>query len=155
MRAFSSAWVLIAAVCGAAYGAGGYNPESLRGLVVLAGALAAFVALAVALMPVLVRANDGRWDRRKVRAEAAQAVAGGVVLVALMLVGAGAYRLAAGATGGWPGGWGDAAVGAAAGAAVGLVVRSAAGRLRLFERLGLTAGGGCRAGASGGGGRGA
>jgi hypothetical protein len=139
MRAFSSFWILIATVVGAAYGASGYNSESLRGLVVLSGSFAVFVLLAVVLLPVLVRANDGRWDWRKVRTEVAQAVAGGVVLVALMLVAAGVYRLVAEATGGWPGGWGEAAVGAVTGAAVGLSVRFAVGRLRLFERLGLNA----------------
>jgi hypothetical protein len=137
MRSFSSFWILIATVGGAAYGAGGYNPESLRGLVVLSGSLAAFVVLAVVLLPVLVRANDGRWDWRKVRAEAALTVAGGVVLVALMLVAAGVYWLAADAIGGWRGGWSEAAAGAALGATVGLAVRVAVARLRLFERLGL------------------
>jgi hypothetical protein len=139
MRSFSPAWVLIAAVCGAAYGASGYNPESLRGLVVLSGSLALFVVVAVVLMPILVRVNDGRWDRRKVRTGAAQLVAGGAVLAALMLVEAGVCRLAADATGGWQGGWSEATVGAALGVAVALSVRFAVAVLRLFERLGLGA----------------
>jgi hypothetical protein len=135
MRAFSSIWLVLAAVCGASYGARGHNPESLRGLIVLSGAVVAFVVAVVLLTPVLVRVDGGR---RNWRTEAAQVATGGVVLAALMLVGAGVYRLAAGATGGWQGGWGGAAIGAASGVAVGLAVRSAVRRIRLFERLGLT-----------------
>lgn len=137
MRVFSHVWILIAAVCGAAYGARGYNPESLRGLLWLAGFLAVFITVAAALTPVLVRVDGGRWDWQKARADAAPSVAGGVVLSALMLGGAGVYWLAADATGGWPGGWLHAAFGAMTGAVVAISVRLAVSGLRLFERLGI------------------
>lgn len=137
MRSFSSVWILIATVCGAVYGARGYNAESIRGLFWLTCFLAVGVTLAAVFSPVVVRVNHGRWDRRQARADAAQAVGGGLVLSALMLIGAGVYWLAGAATGGWQGNWLHAAIGAVIGAIVGLSARFIMARLHMFGRLGI------------------
>lgn len=145
MRTFPRHWVLVLALFGAYTASKGYDPAAdpemahtpVHQFSSIAGFWAVGGAVMTALIPVVNRANEGRWDWRKAKADATLFALGWATIVGLLLASFGAYQVAAGLSGGWAGGWHDIAFGALIGLAFGLSARFLLDGLGMAERLGV------------------